>query len=148
MRTLLPLTILALLASLPADSLRAERRESVDAIDARVVQVELPLADVGVQYVESASGMVVELNAGNASVRGTKFYIGDGTVALELKVDHPRGIVFQGREDWIEHGSRFKKYSVIEVLPGYRQASDLEPGDVYVTLRGMNWKLPKEPASR
>jgi hypothetical protein len=143
-RTLLPLTILALVAAVPANALRGERRESVNAVDGRVVQIELPLEDIVISYVESPSGMLVELTARTTSVRGTKFYVGDGKIALELKVEHPRGIVFQGRDDLVGHGSGFKKYSVIDVLPGFKQASDLGPGDVYVKIRGMNWKLPEE----
>ncbi|HEV7279943.1 MAG TPA: hypothetical protein VGN57_06975 [Pirellulaceae bacterium] len=140
---LLPLTILSLLSIAVVDPLLAESREIRNSIDSRVVQVELPLEDLLVSYVESPSGMLVQVSAGKASVSGTKFYVGDGEIALELKVEHPRGILFQGREDWIGHGSRFEKYSVIEVLPGYKQNSQLVPGDVYVKVRGMNWKLPE-----
>lgn len=54
-----------------------------------------------------------------------------------------RGIVFQGRTK-LAHGSKFQKWSSVEVLPGYKRAVDLVPGDVYVVLPAVTFRLPAQ----
>jgi hypothetical protein len=49
-----------------------------DAIDGRVIQVELPAEDVTLLYVEARSVLTVKLKAKTASVESQKMYIGDG----------------------------------------------------------------------
>lgn len=106
------------------------------SIDGRVVRVELPPADVSLSYVETKGGMAIKLAAGAASVQGSKFFVGDGVVAVPLEVVPGRGIVLQGKTVLL-HGHEFKRDSTVTVLPGFRKASDLRPGDVYVTLPGL-----------
>lgn len=127
-------TILALTSALDA------REESVDG---RVLQVMLPNEDVTLYYNETKGGMSMELRTPSASVSGTKFYIGDGQVAVEMRVHSTDGIVFQGKTK-LAQGFMFKKYAVVEVLPGYKRAGELAPGDIYITLPAVNFQLPKK----
>ncbi len=129
-----PMMFVALVAPSPTTA-------AVESIDGRVVQVVLPIDDVTLSYVETKGGMSVELKTSTASVMGTKFFVGDGVVAVEL-VAHPlNGIFFQGATK-LTSGFKFEKYSVVEVLPGYRRASELGPGDVYITLPAVTFKTP------
>jgi hypothetical protein len=113
------------------------------SIDGRVLQVEMPFEDVTVMYIETKGGMAVQLQAPSASVQGTKFYVGDGKVAVELAVIARRGIVFQGKTV-LKQGDKFRKESEVKVLPGYKKASELAPGDIYVTLPGVTFKVPEK----
>ncbi|MFO0869285.1 MAG: hypothetical protein U0935_10170 [Pirellulales bacterium] len=112
-----------------------------ESIDGRVVTVELPVADVTLSYVETPGAFSVELDAGNTAVRGQKFYLGDGQVAVELRATESQGILFQGTEQ-LNHGYVIKKYDVVKVRPGFKRASELKPGDVYVIFPGLQFVLP------
>jgi hypothetical protein len=104
-----------------------------DSIDGRVVRVDMPVEDITLLYVETAGAFSVQLETASVSVRGTKFYLGDGKVAVELASTPLKGIVFQGRQK-LEQGYKFKRWTAVEVQPGYKQAADLMPGDIYLVL--------------
>lgn len=89
-----------------------------ESIDGRVTQVALPVEDIHVSYVEAKGAVYVKLDARTASVGGTRFYVGDGKIAVELEARSSKGIFFQGRDDLLPQGSVIAKYSVIDVLPG------------------------------
>ena len=137
MSTLARRLFLLILVSALGQDARAE------SIDGRVVQVELPNEDVTLYYVESKGGMAVELRTPSASVSGTKFYVGDGKVAVELVSHGTNGIFFQGKTK-LKQGFVSKKYAVVDVLPGHKKASELGPGDVYITMPAVNFMLPKK----
>ena len=80
-----------------------------------VVHVRLSKSDVGIFFVESSGGGMVELQCQSASVCGRTLYIGD-----RLRVD-----------------------STISVRHGYKSVKDLAPGNVYVILPGVKFVLPK-----
>lgn len=133
----LPRILLAVVLVLfPAHSLLGE------AIDGGVIQVRMPVEDVTLLYWESRGGMTLELEAESASIQARKLYLGDGEIAVELVVEPLKGIVFQG-ETVLSQGFQFKRDSVVDVLPGYKKASDLAPGDIYVTLPAVTFKMPK-----
>ena len=111
-----------------------------ETVDGRVIQVELPAEDVTLLYVEARSGFTVKLEAKTASVEGQKMFIGDGQVALDLVAHASQGIFLQGVK--YKQGDRFKIGAKIKVQPGYKKASELEPGDVYVRLPGVLFALP------
>lgn len=113
-----------------------------ELIDGRVTQVRLPPEDITLHYIESKGAFTVKLETINASVEGVKMYVGDGTVAVELIAHATDGIFLQGKN--LLHGEKLKKGSTIELQPGYKMASDLSPGCVYVTLPGLSFKLPGE----
>lgn len=101
----------------------------------------MPDQDVTLYYVERLGAFSVELRADDASVEAQKMYIGDGTVAI-LLVAHPtNGIRLQG--DKLRQGDKFESGAKIQVKPGYKKASELSPGDVYVTLP-VTFVLPEE----
>jgi hypothetical protein len=109
-------------------------------VGASVVQVRLPAQDITLLYVEAAGGFTVKLEAKDGTVEGKKYYIGDGAVAIDLVADPADGIFLQGVK--YRQGDQFKNGSTIKVRPGYKKASDLKPGDVYVTLPGVTFELP------
>ena len=110
------------------------------SIDGRVLQVQLPAQDVTLLYIEAREVFTVQLKTGSASVEGQKLYLGDGKVAIDL-VAHPTdGIFLQGVK--YHQGDQFKNGSTIRVRAGYKKASELKPGDVYVTLPGVSFELP------
>lgn len=111
-----------------------------ESIDGRVVQVSLPVDDIELAYIETKGGMAIELSTGSTSVIGTRFYVGDGKVAVELVAHSMQGIFFQGQTK-LEHGYTFKKYSVVDVRPGFKRAADLAPGDVYVIFPAVTFRL-------
>ena len=114
-----------------------------DSIDGRVVQVQLPAQDVTLLYIEARAVFTVQLKTKTASVEGQKLYLGDGNVAIDL-VAHPTdGIFLQGVN--YHNGDQFKNGSTIKVRAGYKKASELTPGDVYVTLPGVSFELPGKP---
>jgi hypothetical protein len=61
-------------------------------------------------------------------------------VDIELVAHATDGIFLQGVA--YRNGDQFKKGSAIKVRPGYKKASELKPGDVYVTLPGISFELP------
>jgi hypothetical protein len=114
-----------------------------ESIDGRVVQVRLPAEDFTLFYVETKGGMTIELRGATASFTGTKFLVGDGEIALPLEVDPGRGIVFQ-KANRLRQGFEFKNTGTIRMLPGWRRAVDLKPGEIYVTLPGVRFVRPGE----
>jgi hypothetical protein len=111
-----------------------------ESIDGRVLQVELPDQDITLLYIEAREVFTVQLRTRSASVEGQKLYIGDGNVAIDL-VAHPTdGVFLQGVK--YHNGDQFKNGSTIRVRAGYKKASELKPGDVYVTLPGVSFELP------
>ncbi|QDV29194.1 hypothetical protein Spb1_10700 [Planctopirus ephydatiae] len=121
-------------------SLAAVPPASADSIDGRVVQVRLPDQDITLSYVERKSGFTVELESNDGSVEGQKLFVGDGTVAIELVAHPSNGIFLQGNQ--YRQGDQFKKGSTIKLKPGFKKASALTAGDVYVVLPGVNFELP------
>lgn len=113
-----------------------------DTIDGRVFQVELPAEDVTLLYVEARSVFTVRLKANTASVEGQKMYIGDGKVAIDLVASSNNGILLQGVK--YKQGAQFKNGAAIMVRPGYKKASELKRGDIYVTLPGVLFELPSK----
>src|SRR5262245_59522033 len=110
-----------------------------DGIDRRVYEVRLPDEDIVVGYYEG-DPFTVKLSATNPAVEGVQFYIGDGTLALQLVAHPSKGIFFQGVE--LLNGHVFKKGSTVKARPGYKQRSDLPPGTVYVVLPGVKFQAP------
>ncbi|QDU29889.1 hypothetical protein ETAA8_50050 [Anatilimnocola aggregata] len=104
-----------------------------ESIDGRVVVVDFPFEDFHLEWVESKGSFSIHVKAKSVYVSGHKFYVGDGTVAVRLESDNRRGIVFQGQTE-LDHGYKFKKGEIITLLPGYKQAADLKPGDTYLIL--------------
>lgn len=121
-------------------SLAAIPPARADSIDGSVVQVRLPNQDITLSYVERKSGFTVELEANDGSVEGQKLFVGDGTVAIELIAHPSNGIFLQGNQ--YRQGDQFKKGSTIKLKPGFKKASALTAGDVYVVLPGVNFELP------
>lgn len=121
-------------------SVRAEERSEIDA---NVVQIQLPPEDVTLYYLEMKGGMAIELRTESSSIIGKKFYVGDGVVATELVAHNTRGIMFQKKTE-LHQGFVFKKNSTVIVLPEYKHASELQPGDVYVILPNVDFKLPRK----
>lgn len=111
-----------------------------ESIHGGVTQVKLPSEDVILAYVEARGGFTVQLETKTASVEAQKMYIGDGKIAVELVAHASNGIFLQG--DKYKSGDQFKKGATIKVKPGFKKASDLSPGDVYVTLPGVTFELP------
>jgi hypothetical protein len=111
-----------------------------ESIDGRVVRVQLPAQDVTLFYIEARAVFTVRLETETASVEGQRLYIGDGEVAIDLVAHATDGIFLQE----VEHrqGDQFKKGAAIKLRPGYKKASELNPGDVYVTLPGVSFELP------
>jgi hypothetical protein len=109
------------------------------AIDSGVIRVRLPDEDVTALYVEQAPSFTVALRAKDASVEATRFYVGDGVLAVVIWATGSEGIIFQGTK--MISGSVFKKGSTVKVLPGYKQAADLTPGTVYVELPGVKFEV-------
>ncbi len=136
MRLSLFVSAMAVLALLASSSAWA------DSIDGRVIQVRLPAEDVTLFYVEARNVFTVRLSTKSASVEGQAMYIGDGQVAIELVAYRSQGIILQGVK--YRQGDKFKRGSRIKVRSGYKKASELRPGDVYVTLPGVTFTLPTE----
>ncbi len=113
-----------------------------DTVDGRVLQVQLPREDVTLFYIEARSGFTVKMKTETAAVEGQKLYIGDGKVAIDLVAHSTQGIYLQGVK--YRQGDQFKNGATIKVLPGFRNAAELKPGDVYVTLPGVAFELPEE----
>lgn len=109
-------------------------------VAAGVVRVRLPAQDVTLFYVEAKGGFTVKLEAKDGTVEGKKFYIGDGAIAIDLVADPAEGIFLQGVR--YRQGDQFKKGSTVKVRPGYKKASDLKPGDVYVVLPAVKFEVP------
>lgn len=131
MRASLATVLVVVLAGAPARA---------DSVDGRVVQVRLPAQDVTLSYIEATVGFTVQLKTKDAAVEAQKLYIGDGTVAIDLVAHPTNGIFLQGVK--YRQGDEFKKGSTIQVRAGYKKASELRPGDVYVTLPGVSFELP------
>ncbi|MCA9137212.1 MAG: hypothetical protein KDB00_10645 [Planctomycetales bacterium] len=113
-----------------------------DTVDGRVFQVQLPREDVTLFYVEARSGFTVKMETETAAVEGQKLYVGDGKVAIDLVAHSTQGIYLQGVK--YRQGDQFKNGATIKVLAGFKQAAELKPGDVYVTLPGVAFELPKK----
>lgn len=111
-----------------------------DTIDSRVVQVTLPNQDVTLHYVERSPGFTVELKAKDGAVEAPRVYIGDGTVAVELFAHPIDGLFLQDVK--LKQGDQFKKGGTIKVRLGYKKATELVAGDVYVKLPGVTFELP------
>jgi hypothetical protein len=124
----------AVVAAVP--QLREEK-----SIDGRVVQVALPPQDVTLMFIEAREVFTVRLETPSASVEGRKLYIGDGDVAVDLVATH-QGLSLQGVA--CRQGDQFKKGSTIQVRAGYKKPAELKPGDVYVVLTAVFFKLPAE----
>ncbi|WP_425614651.1 hypothetical protein NA78x_004525 [Anatilimnocola sp. NA78] len=116
------------------------------SIDGRVVVVDFPFEDIHLEFVESKGEFAVNLKATSVYVSGTDFYVGDGKVAVKLESSTSKGIVFQGQTK-LEHGFKFNKGEIITLLPGYKQAADLKPGDVYLKLP-LVFQEPKKPSEK
>ena len=114
------------------------------AIDSSVVQIRLPGEDATFIYLEAPGGFTARLETENSSVEARKIFLGDGEVAVELRIDPVKGPVFQGEE--IKSGHVFKKDATIKLHPGYKRASDLRPGSVYVILPGVTFDAAKPKA--
>jgi hypothetical protein len=114
----------------------------VHAIDSRVVRVRLPDEDIAAEYTETAPSFTVRLQAKSASVQAETFYIGNGSVAVELRAHSSQGFVFQG--ELLAPPHVFKKGATVKVLPGYKRVEDLTPGVVYVELPGVTFELPEK----
>jgi hypothetical protein len=110
------------------------------SIDGRVIQVELPAEDVTLYYVERKGCFTVKLETKSATIECQKLYIGDGKLAVDLVAHATDGIFLQGIK--YRNGDQFKNGSTIKVRAGYKKASELKPGDVYVTLPGVTFELP------
>ncbi len=128
--------LFVILTTLSPIQLRAE------SIDGRVIQTKL-WQDITLYYLESRGGFTVELRTQYASVQGQKLYIGDGDIALELSAHPTKGIFLQGES--LKQGDEIKKNAKIKVKPGFKRASELSPGDVYVTLPAVIFELPAKP---
>lgn len=102
-----------------------------ESIDGRVTVVDFPFEDINLLYVESRGEFTVEMRTPHVWVSGTNFWVGDGAVAVKLESSTSKGLVFQNSIK-LEHGHVFKKGEKIAVLPGYKLAKDLKPGDVYL----------------
>lgn len=136
MRMMLGFVVAAVMSTALVSS--AARGESIDG---RVVKIDFPVADVSLGYVETPGVFSVELDAGSIAVRGQKFYLGDGKIAVELEAHETKGIFFQ-RTEHLNQGFVFKKYDVVKVRPGYKRAGELKPGEVYVVFPGVKFELP------
>jgi hypothetical protein len=108
------------------------------SIDSRVVKIKLPVADVELNYVEANHGMAIEMVAGTTKISGTRFYVGDGKVAVLMEADPLNGIRFQ-ESRMLVHGYIFKKYSIVELQPNCKSVGDLEPGDVYIEMPALSF---------
>jgi hypothetical protein len=115
----------------------AERQTTIDG---RVIRVQFPNEDVTLYYVEALACFTVKLESDTASVEARRMYIGDGEVAVELTAHATDGIFLQKRN--LMQGDKFKRGSKIKVDPGYKQAVNLSPGDVYVVLPGVTFQVP------
>jgi hypothetical protein len=102
-------------------------------LDAGVVAFKMPLAAVKMALVESRGGMTVKLSTETAYVSGSKFYIGDGDIAILLEATND-GIFLQGQK--LTHGQSLALHATVAVKPGYKKAEDLKAGDVYAILPG------------
>lgn len=133
-----PIVLTLLVAAVSAGSNSAYG----DTVDGRVTQVELPAQTITLYYVEAREVFTVRLKAHIASVDAQTMYIGDGKVAIKLTAHGTEGIMLQGDKLW--QGYQFKNGDTIKVKDGYKQASELVPGDVYVTLPGVTFVVPEE----
>jgi predicted amidohydrolase len=124
----------------PADVVE---RSSSRSVRPSVVEVRLPAEDVTVSYMETREGMLVHLQAGEASVQARRLYIGDGRVAAELVATDEEGVRFQGWRK-IDNGYKFRKGASIKLRAGHKLKSDLQPGDVYIVLPGRAFEPPGE----
>jgi hypothetical protein len=136
MRSLCLITFVAALA------LPAGHAGGAESIHSGVVQVRLPREDLTLLFVEARGGMTVCLKGVESQVEGRRLFLGDGRVAVALEAT-TAGILFQGRTG-LNQGFRFRVGSVVRLLPGYRKAAELKPGDVYVTLPGITFEAPDE----
>ncbi|MGC4002074.1 MAG: hypothetical protein QM811_02550 [Pirellulales bacterium] len=112
-------------------------------LDTRIISVRMPQEDLTLCYFEGSPSMGIELTSLSASIRGNRFYVGDGEIALLLDASQSR-LTFQGTADGIAHGHVFKKGAKLQVLPGYKQVTDLKPGDVYLEFPGITFVLPNK----
>lgn len=113
-----------------------------DTIDGRVVQITLPSEDYSVIYTETKGGMSFELRGKTSSIQGQRLYVGNGTIAVLLEAHPSDGVIFQGQID--ANGLKFTKGSVIQVKPGFKKATELQPGDIYVTLLNIDFQISKK----
>lgn len=134
MRFLFEVMFVALLGLAALPSVRG------DTIDGRVTQVHLPAEDITLYYIEAKGAFTVKLETKHATVEGQTLYVGDGRVAVELIAHATDGIFLQGTN--LRQGDQFRKGSTLKVRPGYKKASDLAPGSVYVILPGVTFELP------
>lgn len=110
-------------------------------LDGRVVQMSMPFDDVTLRLLETRGGLTLELQASQVAIVGPKLYVGDGQAAVELQVDFRKGCVVKNGPV-LSHGFVFKKGSKFPLPPGAVRAVDLQPGDVYVTLPGVQFQAP------
>jgi len=110
-----------------------------ESIDGRVVQMKM-WQDITLYYLETPNVFTVELRTQQASVQAQRLYIGDGTIALELVAHSSKGITLQGIP--LKQGDEIKKNSKIQVKPGYKKATELVAGDIYVTLPSVIFEMP------
>lgn len=111
-----------------------------ESIDGRVVQFQMPAEDFTLYYVEAREVFTVKLASKTASIEAPRMYIGDGEIAIELYANSINGLRLQSTDK--KQGDTFKQDSRIQVEPGYKRASELKPGDLYVTLPGIIFDLP------
>lgn len=114
---------------------------AADSIDSSVVQVRLPGEDATLLYVEAKGGFTVKLETEHSSIEARKLYLGDGEVAVLLEAHPLNGPYFQGAA--LNQGFVFKKNATIPLKLGYKKASELPPGSVYVILPGVTFEAPK-----
>ena len=112
---------------------------AAESIDGRVVQLQMPAEDFTLYYVEAREVFTVKLACKTASVEAPRMYIGDGEIAIDLFISSD-GIRLQ--KTLLKQGDGFKQDSRIQMQPGYKRASELKPGDLYVTLPGIIFDLP------
>lgn len=113
-------------------------------LDNSVTTIRLPGEDVTFIALESRNGNTVRLETATSSMEGRRVYIGDGDFAVEIRIDPLKGPMFQGAE--LRSGHVFKKDATIKLHPGYKKASDLRPGSVYVILSGVTFDASKPTA--
>ncbi len=114
------------------------------SLDSSVVQIRLPGEDATLVYLEAPGDFTLRLETENSSVESRRIFLGDGEVAVELRIDPVKGPLFQGEE--IHSGHVFKKDATIKLRPGYKKASELRPGSVYVILPGVTFDAAKPKA--
>jgi hypothetical protein len=104
------------------------------------VEVQLPEGDLRLSFVESAEGMALSLQAGDAHVQARRLFLGDGKIAVAYEATS-QGVHSQGR--WLPNQAAFdfKHRSVVEVSREHQQAWRATAGEIYVRLQGIEFRV-------